>query len=263
MSKDFQNLLENSSKEELTSILQENPDLMTEQDENGRTLLHHLIFIASKRWSLHVDDLIAVLLNTPSIDFSIKNNNGSTALHQCIMACKNNPDMARKVLSPLLKKAFETNFDFRTLDDKTGKTILQLATITPCRFAYYGLETISSQNLNLTKLVLDNTQNAAIDAYSATGATAFYYAVNYGNLDRAHTLLQTGANPRLGNDSHKPLLFVQNLIQEIDASKRAIQETASATIDTRQTDLKQMHNLILAHSTENDVDETILGITKN
>ncbi len=253
----FRQLLEISSKEKLANALQENPHLMTRQDEHGRTLLHYFISMACKRWSLHCDDLMSVLLGCPHIDVAIKDNDGCTALHQCVKACQNNVDIARKVLPLLLRKALEIHFDFTMRDEKTGKTVLQLATMTSCRFRSYGLDTITTQNLDLTKIVLDNTANAAINAYSATGGTAFYYAVYFGNFDRAHTLLQAGANPQLGNETHNPLAFVQKIIQEINAQKETL-SVSSEIADAKLTELERIQAaILLTHHPEHSTDATL------
>ena len=194
----FKSIHDNS--EELYIALRTSPEIIIEQDENGQTLLHHAATVGHMMGSNGASLIHYLLFSAPGVDFTIKDNNGNTAVHLAAMASQDRVT-CQYIFPNYMKKALEMKFDFSTLN-KQGQTILHIATRTSYNHPFFG-------RINNVKQVLEISSSAAIDTLSSSGSTAFYYALNWMYLAEARSLLTAGADPMLcGNIERHPLLQV-------------------------------------------------------
>ncbi|OGT37089.1 MAG: hypothetical protein A3F11_11025 [Gammaproteobacteria bacterium RIFCSPHIGHO2_12_FULL_37_14] len=78
------------SPKELQTELDKNPNLIKQQDEKGRTLLHHAVEAGYIMGRSNVGMVLDVLLNTPGIDFTIEDNKRMTPLQLAAKNCIDN-----------------------------------------------------------------------------------------------------------------------------------------------------------------------------
>lgn len=60
--------------DELQKALQDNPSLINEQDDEGKTLLHYAASLGLGLGSSYIAPILNVLFKTPNIDFNVKDN---------------------------------------------------------------------------------------------------------------------------------------------------------------------------------------------
>lgn len=184
----------------LESVLKKSPKLITEQDEDGLTLLHHAAQVGRIRNSTGASEILNVLFNTPGLDFTIKDNAQNTAVHVAALSCKDRVT-CQYVFPTLVKEASKRGFDFSMLGQQ-GQSVLHIATRTSC--INFG------NRINNVKNVLNNATDPGLDVLSSSGSTAFFYAVNHCYFDEAKTLLVAGADPMLfGSEDRDPFAMIE------------------------------------------------------
>ncbi len=200
-SDEFKNL--SWSAESLQLALERNPSLITEQDEDGLTLLHHAVQIGCIMGSSNASKILNVLFNTQSINFTIKDNLGNTPVHVAALCCKDRVT-CQFIFPTIVKEAVKHGFDFSTLGEH-GQSVLQIATIV----SYTDPRGLFGR-INNVKNVLDNAPNPGLNALSTSGSTAFFYAVNHCHFAEAKALLQANANPMLfGSKDRDPFAMIE------------------------------------------------------
>ena len=179
-----------SSSKILQSQLALNPDLINQQDSQGRTLLHHAALDGLLQHKNNIEELTAILnilLTAPNIDFTLKNNKGDTALHVASDTC-----MLRlhqeKIFPSFLHAAEIYKFDFSMLDSG-GQSVLQRAMLTS--------QLDGESSFNATKTVLNYISQPKLNTLSAKGLTALHYAMQREAYDQLDDLLNAGADPSI------------------------------------------------------------------
>ena len=197
------------SAEQLQSALESDPNLITEQDENGLTILHHEAQIGQIMGSTNASYVLSVLFNAPGLDFTIKDHKGNTPLHVAAVCCTDRVT-CQYVFPALVKEAAACQFDFTTLGEH-GQSVLHIAT----RTSYTDPRGFFPR-INNVRNVLDNAPNPGIDTLSTSVSTAFFYAVNHGHFAEAHALLEKGANPMLfGAKDRDPFIMLDQYIKKL------------------------------------------------
>ncbi|HVE43743.1 MAG TPA: ankyrin repeat domain-containing protein [Gammaproteobacteria bacterium] len=244
---DFINLLLNSTPEALRVALIRDPGLITARSDKGTTLLHHAVLMGKRdsKNTKAAKTILQVLFDTPGLDFTIKDNNGDTAMHIAAQACEKDRPMRQYIFPMLVQKAVECDFDFSTLG-AAGKSVLHIAASNGC-----------------ITLILSLSSHAGVNALSTTGATALYYAIAGAYPEAAMELLNAGANPMLcGNTAFDPFttleLYLATFLREIssDSSNPKIQTYIQGTIDGFNELKEQMMTIKLATESTNNIKQS-------
>lgn len=164
--------------------LRQNPDIVKERNENKQTLLHH--FIQRSFVNFRVSYL---LQSHPTISFNVQDHQGQTPLHVALTECFNTLDAFPSVVA----WAARTHYLFNTLD-VNGRAIIHLAILNQERSDFF-YSTRPMRPKYLIQILLENAPGIDLNCFSATGGTAFYYALRECLFDEAHILLKAGANP--------------------------------------------------------------------
>lgn len=195
------------SEERLREALENEPGLITKQDENGKTLLHYAARIGTLMGSTNASKILNVLFNAPGIDFTIKDNAGNTPVHVAAFYCEDRTT-CQYVFPAFVKEATKHKFNFSTLGQQ-GQSVLHITT----RTSYTDPRGLLGR-INNVKNVLNNTTDSGLNVLSSSGSTAFYYAVNHLHLDEADALLDAGANPILfGSKDRDPLAMIEEYLK--------------------------------------------------
>lgn len=172
----------------LAEHLQSNPNLVLEQDEEGKTLLHYA-----------VGNYEAVYKLKPYITkeaLSIQDQRGRTPLH-LYTASHYTLDALSLILSAYLEKIKNSGFDF-TIKDKSGNTPLH------CMIMYCGRDKFFKKPINLVKDILQFFPKIDLNIIGGTGTTALGLALHLENYEVVELLLENGANPAIFDDSIDP-----------------------------------------------------------
>lgn len=193
-----------SSYHDLYIALRKKPEIMTEQDENGATILHHVGEIGARKDYNFSSHFSALLFDAPGVDFNIKDKHGNTPVHTAMFSCT---DGTSKFFIPkFLSIAISRGFDC-SKQNNDGFTILIIAALSENdhKMRYQDLSTI-------LKILIDNkipNLQKVLDASSRSGATAFYYSLRRKKLEEAEELLKAGTNPNLCGDNKNKDPFSQ------------------------------------------------------
>lgn len=206
---------------DLYIALRNNPKLINEQDELGKTILHYAAEMGLRMGSNSGSLILYLLFNTdPKADFSIKDKEGNTPVHIAASRCDDEVTCFF-VFPNFVKHAAENGFNFSILNNN-GHAVIHLA-------ALLGYVNYPSRYNTIEKF-LDNCFQSDIDILSSAGGTAFFYAINNCRLVEAHALLDAGADPLLfGTSDCNPLKMVDEFIasatKDLFKCKALIEET--------------------------------------
>jgi len=175
---------------ELKAALTDNPALVAEQDETGKTLLHYVANAARFLGSPALSQTLTLLLTAPERNFNIQDDNGNTPMHYAALCCKHHPKTGEYVFPAFIKEAVKNGFDFSKLNDE-GYTVLHLATTTSFEFPFSGI------SINNAATVLNHAPEPGLNVLSTAGKTALSYALCHFRFQEATSLLQAGADVTL------------------------------------------------------------------
>lgn len=209
----FKYLANHESK--LFIALQKNPKIVTEQDENGKTLLHHAL-----RSSLN-NGAMYLLVGAANADFSIIDARGNTVVHSVIMYSERDRNISYHGLPAILKAAMKSGYDF-SLRNKEGFAPLHLAVAHAyyCHVGGYRYRNVGGVlgmlKASEGKFDIDVVATCKEREYAST---PLYLAVRSKREGDIRDLLDAGANPLLhpeGEPSVKELLakFVFRVFDE-------------------------------------------------
>lgn len=194
---------------ELELALKENPDFITELDENGETFLHHVARMGCLMGTSNALKILEVLFSLSNINFNIKDINGNTPLHLAALYCSDRVT-CKCVFPALIKKASECGFDFSTLG-QGGQSVLHIA----AKVSYVDRRRFFEARVNSVLNVIKNVKDPGLNVLSSSGSTALYYAINHLHFEEAESLLDAGANPGLcGSSERNPFTMIEELIAE-------------------------------------------------
>lgn len=177
-----------SSQSAFQTARDQNPALLTEQDSDGNTLVHHAAKIGLSMGSSRAHAILTLLFSASEINLDIRNNDGNTAVHLAAIYSYERTTFTT-VFPIFIVEAERRQFDFGTPGDR-GYTVLHFAT----RITYEHMWTGRGDNL---RHILNNVNNPGLNVLSRSGATPMYYAIIDGHFALAHQLLDAGANPLL------------------------------------------------------------------
>ncbi len=208
----FRTLLLSTDTLKLDLALREDPTLITQQDEEGATILHHIVEYGAIAGKHTIAPILDILFKTPGLDFHIKDIRRDTPLHIAAALCYQ--ETTSQFLFPALVQAAEKhNFNFSTLDQE-GNTVLHIATKTQYE-DIYGKKTHNGTT------VIAHAANPGLNVLSAAGKTAFFYAVKQAiskhsdfDFSAVDALLNAGADPILheSNDDN-PLTMLEKYFE--------------------------------------------------
>jgi ankyrin repeat protein len=223
---DFSNVAEyfkylSQNDYDLYIALRSNPKIVKQQDEEGKTILHHAATIGCIMGSNSASLIHYLLFTAPGIDFNIQDKNGNTPVH--IAALYSEDRVTCKYIFPnYVKRAAESNFNFSTLNE-SGQAVLHIAT----RISHTDPRGIFGR-VNNVENVLKNAPDTDVNVLSSSGSTAFFYAVNHMHLAEARSLLDANANPMLcGAPDRNPLAMINKYIENLKqtlAQEELVQE---------------------------------------
>lgn len=202
-----------SNTHDLYIALRANPDIVKEQDEEDKTMLHYAAEIGLIRGSNGASLILDLLFNAPNVDFNIPDKEGNTPVHCAAMHTYDrvtNQYIFPQFVSAACEKGF--NFDFL---NKQGLAIIHIVIIVEAYTDYvWGRRNTVGK---LLEIVGDRLNK---DVLSASGSTAFYYAINRCYISEANALLAAGASPTLfGSPDRDPVAMITKYINEHDALK--------------------------------------------
>lgn len=183
------------------------PKLVLEQDDDGKTLLHHSINLCNTMGKNISYLIYHMLLNNKYLDFSIKDNNGITPIHQLAYMCENK-EVCKFLFPIFIKEAYKRGYDWSTTDGN-GQAIIHIVSRISYHDYFFGRVNNIEKLLKLVPLI-------DINQTSSSGSTAFYYTINWLNLNEANTLLKNKADPHLyKKDDRNPIKEIDNKINEL------------------------------------------------
>lgn len=196
-----------NSESKLQQALEQNPSIVTYQDEDGMFILHHAAQLGLVLGSTSISKIFNVLFQAPSLDFSIKDNRCDTPLHIALRCCYDRVS-CQYVFPYFLREASKRNFDFSTLDCQ-GLAVIHLAT----QLTYKDPQGISGRINNIAQII-NVVPNIDVNIKSEYGATALYYAISALHFDEAFSLLDLGANSDFGHPDYDPAKLVDKYIDK-------------------------------------------------
>lgn len=226
--------------EALENALRENPKLITEQDENGMTLLHHAAKIDRKD---NATQILNVLFNDPGIDFSIKDNKNNTPVHAAAFSLDNRVT-CEYVFPIFVKEAAKHGFYFSTLGEN-GFSVLHIAAIK----SHYKPNDIYNQgtNTNNVESVLKNVPNPGLDVLSDYGSTALHFAICCLHFEEAKSLLSAGASPmKCGSPELNPIASVERLLEHAKSTLPPTSSYAYKEMQGMIDSLDELKQIILS-----------------
>ncbi len=197
-----------SSQSAFQTARDQNPALLTEQDSDGNTLVHHAAKIGLSMGSSRAHAILTLLFSASEINLDIRNNDGNTAVHLAAIYSYERTTFTT-VFPIFIVEAERRQFDFGTPGDR-GYTVLHFAT----RITYEHMWTGRGDNL---RHILNNVNNPGLNVLSRSGATPMYYAIIDGHFALAHQLLDAGANPLLCSSVDRaPLTAIDDIIKQLN-----------------------------------------------
>ncbi|MDF1796734.1 MAG: ankyrin repeat domain-containing protein [Coxiellaceae bacterium] len=197
MSIKSQSLLENPY--DLFIALCNNPGIIIQQDEDGKTLLHYAAALISTDKVALCQEVLSLLF-AENVDLSIQDANGDTAVHLAV-SCLCSFHLRDCIVKQFVVEAVKRNFNFN-IKNSNGMSPLHLAVNTP------------HKNTDAVKTLLVNAPQIDIDFVSSDGYTALGYAVINGNLNTINELLIAGADPAKRSSKGSPITIVEGIITE-------------------------------------------------
>lgn len=230
------------SKEALQAALEKNPNLITEKDDEGKTLLHHAAKIGLEKNFQTAKGILEKLFEMPELDFNLKDNKGNTPMHVAALCCVDKE--CKRLFYIYLQEATRRNFDFSILGHDR-KTILQLTMLQVYNDKDLGKMPQAYQLLNGN----NNVTDPGLNVLSASGATAFFYAVRSNFIDEMKRLLDAGADPTLfGSKKRDPLLIIdRHLKKNGDDLAQAKNIYRRQSISSRINGLNELKKRLLLH----------------
>ncbi|MBA3536457.1 MAG: ankyrin repeat domain-containing protein, partial [Tatlockia sp.] len=167
--------------------------------------MHHLTFdqdLSSKEFSEKLN-----LLVKKGINFNQKSKLGNTAAHIVANRCTfHRTNISHFPLFVGLAK--QNKFDFNSKGEE-GLTVLQIASSLQYK-NYRFFDPISN-----VQTLIEAVANLDLDCTSASGATAFFYAIQACRVDEAMILLNAGADPLCyGNKESNPLTLIESYLAD-------------------------------------------------
>lgn len=218
-----------TSFHDLFIMLNQAPHIVLEQDENGNTLLHHVIINAFGTDPVYITTMLQLLFNAALLNFNIPNKEGDSPLHMLASCCNTN-NVYQHFLS-FIQKALAMNFDFSLYNAK-GMTVLHTA----CAL-YNDRRNPNSNSLNhIAVIMLKNIPKDRLDINRVCqrGETALCYLINSQQFERAKIFLIEGADPRIGTAMNS----IEELLQRYDP--RGQNATRNPCLYRQVSDLKRL-----------------------
>lgn len=240
------------SKVDLNAFLNGRVDKLNTRDDQGESILHHAAKLGLSLPANEVSSNLGLIFNQEDLDFNLKDRNLRTPLHTAAYACEDSQVTCTTVFPLFVYYANKSNFDFSALD-KTGKSILHLAAI----FSYTDSST--KKRFNNVETLIRHASGLNLNLLSSSKKTALYYAISHGHFEEAHTLLDKGADPRLGGEGKKPtdaLTIIRKAILDRDITAHE-RQLLQSEIDILS--LKIDKNINKLNNSGNPVDKQKLG----
>lgn len=184
----FSALIQNPDVNGLLCHLQTDSKLILEQDEEGRTLLHHAVY-----------NYDAVRIMEPFITkeaLSTQDSFGRTPLH-INMANTQSYHFFLLILPLYLKKAYETKFDF-TMRDKNRNAPLH------CLIIYGGIDKYTKKPRNMVAEILKYVPNINLNLIGGNGTSFLGLTLHFGLYEAAEILLAKGVDPSIFDEPVDP-----------------------------------------------------------
>lgn len=137
------------NENELRMVLEKDPNIVTLQDADGMTLLHHAARLGLVLGSTSISKIFEVLFQASGLDFCIKDTRGNTPVHMAAI-CSYERVSCQYVFPYFVREADKRNYDFSTVN-KNGNSVLEIA----MRVSY---------DISNAKRLLDNVTHAKIMA---------------------------------------------------------------------------------------------------
>jgi ankyrin repeat protein len=199
-----------NNPDELKTALKINPNLITEQDEDGMTLLHHAAQLGQILGRSNIIPILDTLFETPGIDFNIKDLRGNTPVHVAAI-CSKERVTCSYLLPTIVQEAVKKGFNFET-QGEAGQTVLHIV----ARNFYTDPRGIFPP-INSVEKILNLTNNAGLNTLSTSGSTALFYAINQCNFQGAFSLLNAGADPTVyGSEDRSPIAMLDEHLSTIN-----------------------------------------------
>ncbi len=182
-------------------------NLLNEQDEMGRTLIHHLV--QSIYYYYHPQSFDLILQNNP--DLMIRDELGNTALHVAVYAYRDLHEYTHETVTvfvKLLTYASQNSFDFSILND-IGLTVIHCAVTNG--------EVPNNPDFNAVKQLIQNVPGIDLDVLSQEGTTPLYRAIHHSYFEAGKLLLEAGADvTRLENSKFSIINELNYIVSELE-----------------------------------------------
>jgi ankyrin repeat protein len=173
------------SPDDLFLALYNNPNIVNQQGEDRRTVVHHAARLTGGMGSHYGCLIYSQLLASPLVNFNLPDNEGNTPIHLVATDCADRPSRW-KVFLAYVTAAAQKKCDFNALN-KQGLAAIHIAA-----------DTADDDEWDPVATLLKKAPDINVNLLSSSGKTAFFYAVRNLQFLAAHTLLNAGADPTLG-----------------------------------------------------------------